>query len=287
MLRTPSAIEGEGGASSAEAKKAKGNMLMLRDQMADLAVDNGLRSTVGALLPTTRVSMGNGASRAEVQQGDPKRRIEAIAEVLNLLPTPTSRDGKDGDKDYERNGVVQTNTVARAIFSSNEVVFSDPSKWGKFAPAIARWEILLGRSAPPPTKPDGKDGAHRLSSAFTEWMMGMPEGWITDVGLSRNDELKACGNGVVPQQAKLALQILLKKVMPPDLDDSAMLPTSTVMDQREGLSLRTVAVENLKRGKNRGINLNNLVENIGLDWNDGDTFSVVDGKVTKNDPEQG
>lgn len=59
------------------------------------------------------------------------------------------------------------------------------------------------------------------------------------------------------------------------------------MDQREGLALRAVAVENLKRGKNRGINLNNLVENIGLDWQDGDTFSVVDGKVKKNDPEQG
>jgi hypothetical protein len=40
-------------------------------------------------------------------------------------------------------------------------------------------------------------------------MMGVPEGWITDCGLSRNDELKACGNGVVPQQAELALRMLL------------------------------------------------------------------------------
>jgi DNA (cytosine-5)-methyltransferase 1 len=84
--------------------------------------------------------------------------------------------------------------------------------WGKFEPAIRRWESILGRPAPAPTKPDGKDGAHRLSSEFTEWMMGVPAGWITGVGLSRNDELKACGNGVVPQQAELALRMLLEGV---------------------------------------------------------------------------
>jgi len=40
--------------------------------------------------------------------------------------------------------------------------------------------------------------------------MGLPDGWITDVpGLSRNDQLKALGNGVVPQQAALALRLLL------------------------------------------------------------------------------
>ena len=78
---------------------------------------------------------------------------------------------------------------------------------------MRRWEITLGREAPPPTKPDGKEGAHRLSSRFTEWMMGVPEGWITDCGLTRNEELKACGNGVVPQQAEMALRHLLKDVL--------------------------------------------------------------------------
>jgi DNA (cytosine-5)-methyltransferase 1 len=39
-------------------------------------------------------------------------------------------------------------------------------------------------------------------------MMGLEPGWITGVGLSRKDELKACGNGVVPQQAMLALKML-------------------------------------------------------------------------------
>jgi hypothetical protein len=131
---------------------------------------------------------------------------------FSSLPTPTTRDHKDGTQPHERDGVVQTDTVARAVFNSGEV---SPTNWGKFEPAIRRWEETLGRPAPAPTKPDGKDGAHRLSSAFTEWMMGLPEGWITGVGLSRNEELKACGNGVVPQQAELALRVLLEGVTLP------------------------------------------------------------------------
>jgi len=39
-------------------------------------------------------------------------------------------------------------------------------------------------------------------------MMGLPEGWVCDLGLSRTAELKMLGNGVVPAQAKLALEIL-------------------------------------------------------------------------------
>lgn len=39
--------------------------------------------------------------------------------------------------------------------------------------------------------------------------MGLPEGHVTDVpGLSRVAKLKALGNGVVPQQAALAVRAL-------------------------------------------------------------------------------
>lgn len=65
----------------------------------------------------------------------------------------------------------------------------------------------MGRRAPAPTEPTGRNEGNRLSPKFAEWMMGVPDGWITDpaIGISRNDQLKACGNGVVPQQAKAAL----------------------------------------------------------------------------------
>jgi DNA (cytosine-5)-methyltransferase 1 len=42
-------------------------------------------------------------------------------------------------------------------------------------------------------------------------MMGLPAGHVTDVGLTRNEELKALGNGVVPQQAALAVRTLLER----------------------------------------------------------------------------
>ena len=64
---------------------------------------------------------------------------------------------------------------------------------------------MLGRPAPAPTEP-GKNGP-RLSPDFVEWLMGWPAGW-TDVGISRNARLKICGNGVVPQQAAMALRLL-------------------------------------------------------------------------------
>jgi DNA (cytosine-5)-methyltransferase 1 len=54
--------------------------------------------------------------------------------------------------------------------------------------------------------------AERLNPRFVEFLMGLPEGWVTDVpGLSRNAQLKALGNGVVPQQAALALRLLLER----------------------------------------------------------------------------
>jgi DNA (cytosine-5)-methyltransferase 1 len=47
-----------------------------------------------------------------------------------------------------------------------------------------------------------------LNPVFVEWMMGLPEGHVTGHGLSPAQELKMLGNGVVPQQASLALQLL-------------------------------------------------------------------------------
>lgn len=121
------------------------------------------------------------------------------------MPTPTVDDSKNTGHNPNRT----YHSLVRETYIMGE---QTSTAWGKFAPAIERWEQTLGRPAPAPTKPDGKDGAHRLSSAFTEWMMGLPEGWITDCGLTRNEELKACGNGVVPQQAELALRILLEGI---------------------------------------------------------------------------
>jgi hypothetical protein len=171
LLRTVSAIEGEGGAISEKQARERNRMLQVRDQVAELAALNGLKVS------------------------DSIRK--------SLLPTPNTMDDlppRDESKiDKSKGGYSNVReTVVRPNFD-------------RFTPAIERWEKVIGREAPAPTKPDGRDDAHRLSSEFTEWMMGLPKGWITGHGLSRKDELKACGNGVVPQQAELALRILLRK----------------------------------------------------------------------------
>lgn len=42
--------------------------------------------------------------------------------------------------------------------------------------------------------------------------MGLPAGHVTEVpDLSRNAQLKALGNGVVPQQAEAAIRLLLAR----------------------------------------------------------------------------
>jgi DNA (cytosine-5)-methyltransferase 1 len=51
----------------------------------------------------------------------------------------------------------------------------------------------------------------RLNPRFVEWMMGLPDGWVTGHGLSAAKELKMLGNGVVPQQAHAAITQLLER----------------------------------------------------------------------------
>ena len=77
--------------------------------------------------------------------------------------------------------------------------------WGDYGAAIQRWGHVIGRVAPAPVVDD------KMSSKFVEWMMGLPDGWVTGVGLSRTQELKMLGNGVVPQQAAAAYGWLLKQ----------------------------------------------------------------------------
>ena len=97
---------------------------------------------------------------------------------------------------------------------------SGPSSfaWGSYARAIQRWEASLGRPAPDAALEYGY-----LSHHFIEWMMGLPENHVCgeDIGLSRSVALKCLGNGVVPQQAKFSIEILLDRLGSKSMDTKA------------------------------------------------------------------
>jgi len=233
LLRSPKASEGQGGAlGEAEARK-RGNTVGVRDQVMDLVASQGHKvSRAEVNLPTPTVSdifTGNLSSKQHSEGSLHSVSLAQIVHRTDLFPTPTTQDGKNngGPSQFNRNTkplntevlLIGTSRATASESSSNQVAQDAPkariedqvlaTSWGKFEPAIRRWEAILGRQAPSPTKADGKEGAHRLSSSFTEWMMGLPENWICGHDLKRNDELKLAGNGVVPQQAELALRLLL------------------------------------------------------------------------------
>ena len=76
--------------------------------------------------------------------------------------------------------------------------------WQQYAGAIARWERIIGRAAPVPLNPCN---SKQLNARFVEWLMGLPDGWVTDLVPNRR-ALHVLGNGVVPQQAAAALRML-------------------------------------------------------------------------------
>lgn len=71
----------------------------------------------------------------------------------------------------------------------------------------ARNEHRFSRSMDRQTVPDTLDQG-RLNVKFVEYMMGLPSGWVSDLDLTRAQKLKMLGNGVVPQQAYHALELL-------------------------------------------------------------------------------
>jgi len=71
-----------------------------------------------------------------------------------------------------------------------------------------RHEHRFSSSMDRQTVPDPLDQG-RLNVKFVEYMMGLPGGWVSDLDLTRAQKLKMLGNGVVPQQAYHALQLLL------------------------------------------------------------------------------
>lgn len=206
LLPTPAHYDGSRGGSQHPAKRGAGGH---QPSVADV---------VEHLLPTPRASDG--------EKGGPNQRGSkgdlTISSAVHLLPTP-----KAGDADF---GLPRTSgrPPERSTHLATRLHYTD---FGQYAPAIERWETVTGRKAPAPTELTDK-GKHRLSAAFVEWMMGLPDGWVTAVpldnkaaakkaprdrrkaaesALTRVQQLRALGNGVVTQQAVYAITWLLER----------------------------------------------------------------------------
>ena len=180
---------------------------------AELA-DGGGDADGLTLLPTPAVNdMGRGktvedwdawTASMQAKHGNGNGHGKSLEiEAQRLLPTPSAADGMGGH--LNRSGDRKHEKLLPGIAKDMHADF------GPYTAAIARWEAVLGRPAPSPTEP-GKDGRPRLSPRFVEWMQGLPDGWVCDTGIPRNAQLKALGNGVVPQQAALALSMLLPRL---------------------------------------------------------------------------
>jgi len=162
------------------------------------------------LLPTPQTSDTNGPGEHGTGGPDLRTAVSLLpapratrggssTETSKLLPTPRATNNENrqsdgyGGKDGNYHGLV-----------------NGMSSWGQYAAAIARAEQAIGRPAPPPTE-IGPKGTPRLSPRFVEWLMMLPDGWVTDVaGLTRNEQLKMLGNGVVPAQCAEALRAFLR-----------------------------------------------------------------------------
>lgn len=155
----------------------------------------------------------------------------SLSQAVQMLPTPQATNATASSPGYGANlhevarDLLPTPSASDAIMGLPRTSGRPPEKatklatrleytdYGMYAPAIARWEQVIGRKAPAPTVPPTREGGRaRLSTKFVEWLMGLPEGHVTgeDLGLTREQQLRLLGNGVVPQQGAAAIYQLTR-----------------------------------------------------------------------------
>lgn len=165
-------------------------------------------------LPTLKASDSLCAdSPAEHRRDSPS--IAAVSFHFPHLPTPNTmdhlpaREGEAREKQLRRGDINGSRRTSMGNLREDVIHPGDGGIYGRYEPVVRRWEQATGTTAPNPTELN-RNGKPRLNVEFAEWMMGLPKGWITDVpGLSLAHQLKAIGNGVVPQQAAAALESML------------------------------------------------------------------------------
>lgn len=92
-------------------------------------------------------------------------------------------------------------------------------RWGQAAPRILTWAMVTGHLPPIITEEINAPSIHprfpsvkaQTSAEMIEWLMGLPAGWVTETpNVTRAQQLKMLGNGVVPLQAATAIEELVE-----------------------------------------------------------------------------
>jgi DNA (cytosine-5)-methyltransferase 1 len=182
---------------------------------------------VAAYLPTpSAVSYGSNQGGGAGRVGPVRHSLDALAR-LELLRSPNARDG-DGKRGQgsvehmrrrlESGHMINLGDQVRLLDDDRENVQVASARadqcgqsfmdWGPYAAAVARHAGVVGTLPPEPTEV-GPKGGRRLAAAFSEWLMMLPAGHLTDI-LGRNAALARAGNGVVPLQAATALRLLFE-----------------------------------------------------------------------------
>ncbi|GAA2693105.1 MULTISPECIES: DNA cytosine methyltransferase [Actinosynnema] len=177
------------------------------------------RSQSRRRLPTAAVATGAPARGAASAAADAARHRRNEG-----LPAPTRLEGRPDAALGGRPTARPTGTTTAEAAPQAAV------NWASYEAAIRRWEAVLGRPTPHPVQP-GAHGRPVLAPRFVEHLMGLPEGWVTDLALPRTAQLRALGNGVVPCQATHAVSRLLD-------DLAALLHHDGRFEANEGVAPR-------------------------------------------------
>lgn len=109
---------------------------------------------------------------------------------VGLLPTPTASMNTGPGRSGRRGGPNLQTAVAEGAWGT-------PECRGR----LVHWRNITGWPMPAPVDPNG-----RMTARWAEWLMGLEPGWVTDIdGLSRTQQMRLLGNGVVPAQAHLGI----------------------------------------------------------------------------------
>lgn len=206
LLKTPTAqLATNGGSQHPDKRKAGGHGPTLADEVEWLLPT-----------PTARSWKAPDPRGPRPEAKSPGMNLET---AVTLLPAPREGDGTKGGPNQAFGGYGRGATPGLAGAVQSE-------RFGRYALAVARHAVLIGRPAPEPTMA-GRSGNRVLSPYFVEWMMALPEGHvcgIADLAQSRpsgwrSRALSLLGDGVVPLQGAAAYGPLLRAA----LDDALHL----------------------------------------------------------------